>query len=214
MQLIFTCVQFAILNTIYLLLASHVQCVPVKRIDLNRPPTPESSQEKSEEHIPTKKELPASFIIKKRKDLHDTSSPGYKARMIANMTGHPKTSKEYIKVYNSHYFKFRREQGPKYYEGMTKDPELSAKIHEQGQKRSVTKFYQGIQERRRTGNMTPADKRYYEKLNSRARELYKKNPEACKERGRKFRLKAKAAKTQVMPIESVSKHDGKNHANE
>ncbi|PWN34342.1 uncharacterized protein FA14DRAFT_161766 [Meira miltonrushii] len=206
--------QFATSMTVLLFLFAHVQCIPVKGIDLNRLPRPESPQEQPEERIPTKKELPANFIIKKRKDKNDPNSPAYKARMLANMTGHPRNSKEYKKVYDSHYFKLRKEQGSKFYEGMTKDPELSAKMHKEGQRRSTTRFNRALQERKRTGNMTSADRRYYEMSNKRARELYKKDPQACKERGRRFRLKVKALKERLKPVEKESKPVDESHANE
>lgn len=171
------------------LISDYVDSVPVKGIDLNREPKPDSSDEKKEEHLPTKTQLPATFVIKKRKDRNDENSPSFKAKMIANMTQYPKKSKEWLKIYNSNYSKIRKEQGADFCKGMTEDPELSVKMHNQKQKTAVQRFYRGVQERRRTGLLTISDKKYYERQRRTSKEAYSENPELVKERVKKARLK-------------------------
>lgn len=177
-----------------------VHSIPVKGIDLNRPPAPEPMEKITESKPPAKINLPDQFYIKRRKSRNDKNSPGFQARKIANESGHVKNSKEYHKVYQSHYFKIRREQGSKFYEGLTKDPDLSLTLQRKNRTEIVRKFMRNVQSRKRTNQLTPADERYYENARKHSKEMRRLAPELVNQRKQasvqKMKLLRKGASTE------------------
>lgn len=165
----------------------------VKKIDLNRTPSPEpeipktdsSKGSESGTHInQTKANLPNSSSL-----VWHRETPGTKALKLAKQSGHAINSKEYKRIYRSNYRQFRKEEGVKFYEGKSDNPSLRFEEEKKKLKERAKIRYDARKERRKANQLTLADKKWYLGRQRQHKEYYQNNSSRLIEYQRQYREK-------------------------